>query len=68
MKKALANVEKEWNMGAVAGVKEELSELKKLCGEIERVIKNQLYHDLRAPAKEQINEQNSEGRGIATTS
>jgi len=70
MRKHLANMEKEWGLGAIAGVKEELKELDKMCRDIERVVKNQLYYNLRAPEKEGNNgEKNgSEGRGVTTSS
>jgi len=52
MKKHLANVEKAWSTGALAMVKEELSELSKMSREVERVIKNQLYSNLKEPRME----------------
>jgi len=68
MRKHLANVEKEWAIGAMAGVKKELQELGKMSREIELVIKNQLYYNLRAPEKESSSDQknNSDGRGTTT--
>ena len=69
MKKHLSNVEKEWNLGALAGVKDELKELTKMSRQIEEVIKNQLYYNLDTPAKEKVNEENNktEGRGSVET-
>ena len=69
MKKILANIEKEWGLGAVAGVKDELKELNNLARDIERVIKNQLYSNLHTPAKDQYNgeKNDSKGRGVTQT-
>jgi hypothetical protein len=69
MRKHLANVEKEWGAGAMAGVKDELQALGKMIREIEVVIKNQLYYNLRAPEKEVKNgeKNNTEGRNITTS-
>lgn len=69
MKKTLANIEKEWRLGAVAGVKGELKELSRLTREIETVIKNQLYYNLTSPEREKYNGQanNIKGRELTTT-
>lgn len=55
MKKVVANIEKEWQLGAIAGVKTELQDLNDLSKEIETVIKNRLYSSLKQPAKDQYN-------------
>ena len=70
MKKVVSDIEKDWKLGAVRGVKEELKELNNLARDIERVIKNQLYSNLNTPAKDQYNgeENDSEGRGVTQTS
>jgi hypothetical protein len=70
MKRVVANIEKEWKLGALAGVKTELLELSKLSMEIETVIKNQWYHSLSAPEKDHYNgkENSNQGRGTNASS
>lgn len=70
MKKVVADIEKDWKLGAISGVKEQLKMLTILARDVEVVIKNQLYYNLNAPERETNNGQtnSSEGRGPDQTS
>ena len=62
MRKHLANVEKAWGEVALVSVKEELRELALLAGEIEEVIKNRLYYNLKSEGDSNGTTENNQGR------
>jgi len=69
MKKVVADIEKDWKLGAIIGVKDGLTKLNRLSKETESVIKNQLYYNLKeSHEKETENGQKDSDQGWGSAS